>query len=298
MRGKKMKKKSKGYNKNATPKKVKENPKFDVMKAEIVDLKARKEYEDAMLKVIELFELGYNDVDVMYELAEIYYITNDFERAATWVGKILEANNRHQETLLLAIKIYNNSKQSEKALPIIELLLSMIDAKFINENEEFFKGIINKNIEQVTNYKLISNFINFNDFDEAENLSNEIPIQVKKVSINDYLRKILVQEEIADSEVDEIIKVSRDDISEEIMKFEASLVSKIALYNYFSFMQFKLNNFENSIYYLKQALIIDDQNDMLLKNIGFVLFKNNQIVEAKEYLQKVKNKDFMVLDLI
>ena len=107
-----------------------------------------------------------------------------------------------------------------------------------------------------------------------------------------------MQEEIADSEVDEIIKVSRDNISEEIMKFEASLVSKIALYNYFSFMQFKLNNFENSIYYLKQALIIDDQNDMLLKNIGFVLFKNNQIVEAKEYLQKVKNKDFMVLDLI
>ena len=150
----------------------------------------------------------------------------------------------------------------------------------------------------MTNYKLISNFINFNDFDEAENLSNEIPIQVKKVSINDYLRKILAQEEIADSEVDEIIKVSRDNISEEIMKFEASLVSKIALYNYFSFMQFKLNNFENSIYYLKQALIIDDQNDMLLKNIGFVLFKNNQIVEAKEYLQKVKNKDFMVLDLI
>ena len=174
----------------------------------------------------------------------------------------------------------------------------MIDAKFINENEEFFKGIINKNIEQVTNYKLISNFINFNDFDEAENLSNEIPIQVKKVSINDYLRKILAQEEIADSEVDEIIKVSRDNISEEIMKFEASLVSKIALYNYFSFMQFKLNNFENSIYYLKRALIIDDQNDMLLKNIGFALFKNNQMVESKEYLQKVKNKDFMVLDLI
>ena len=28
MRGKNMKKKSKGYNKNATPKKVKENPKF------------------------------------------------------------------------------------------------------------------------------------------------------------------------------------------------------------------------------------------------------------------------------
>lgn len=37
---------------------------------------------------------------------------------------------------------------------------------------------------------------------------------------------------------------------------------------------------------------------MLLKNIGFALFKNNQMVESKEYLQKVKNKDFMVLDLI
>ena len=293
-----MKKKSKGYNKNATPKKVKENPKFELLRKEILTLKANEDYEEAMLKIVELFDTGYNDIDIMYELAEIYYLTNDYERAATWVGKILGANNSHKKTLLLAIQIYNNSGQSEKALPVIELLLSRSDAKFINENEEFFKGIINKNIEQVTNYKLISNFINFNDFDEAENLSNEIPIQVKKVSINDYLRKILVQEEIADSEVDEIIKVSRDNISEEIMKFEASLVSKIALYNYFSFMQFKLNNFENSIYYLKQALIIDDQNDMLLKNIGFVLFKNNQIVEAKEYLQKVKNKDFMVLDLI
>ena len=293
-----MKKKSKGYNKNATPKKVKENPKFALLRKEILTLKDNEDYEEAMLKIVELFELGYNDIDVMYELAEIYYLTNDYERAATWVGKILGVNNSHQETLLLAIKIYNNSGQSEKTLPIIELLLSRSDAKFINENKEFFSGIINKNIEQVTNYKLISNFINFNDFDEAENLSNEIPIQVKKVSINDYLRKILAQEEIADSEVDEIIKVSRDNISEEIMKFEASLVSKIALYNYFSFMQFKLNNFENSIYYLKRALIIDDQNDMLLKNIGFALFKNNQMVESKEYLQKVKNKDFMVLDLI
>ena len=293
-----MKKKSKGYNKNATPKKVKENPKFELLRKEILTLKDNEDYEEAMLKIVELFDTGYNDIDIMYELAEIYYLTNDYERAATWVGKILGANNSHQETLLLAIQIYNNSGQSEKALPIIELLLSRSDAKFINENKEFFSGIINKNIEQVTNYKLISNFINFNDFDEAENLSNEIPIQVKKVSINDYLRKILAQEEIADSEVDEIIKVSRDNISEEIMKFEASLVSKIALYNYFSFMQFKLNNFENSIYYLKQALIIDDQNDMLLKNIGFVLFKNNQMVESKEYLQKVKNKDFMVLDLL
>ena len=293
-----MKKKSKGYNKNATPKKVKENPKFELLRKEILTLKANEDYEEAMLKIVELFDTGYNDIDIMYELAEIYYLTNDYERAATWVGKILGVNNSHQETLLLAIQIYNNSGQSEKALPVIELLLSRSDAKFINENKEFFSGIINKNIEQVTNYKLISNFINFNGFDEAENLSNEIPIQVKKVSINDYLRKILAQEEIADSEVDEIIKVSRDNISEEIMKFEASLISKIALYNYFSFMQFKLNNFENSIYYLKRALIIDDQNDMLLKNIGFALYKNNQMVEAKEYLQKVQNKDFMVLDLI
>ena len=293
-----MKKKSKGYNKNATPKKVKENPKFELLRKEILTLKDNEDYEEAMLKIVELFDTGYNDIDIMYELAEIYYLTNDYERAATWVGKILGVNNSHQETLLLAIQIYNNSGQSEKALPVIELLLSRSDAKFINENKEFFSGIINKNIEQVTNYKLISNFINFNGFDEAENLSNEIPIQVKKVSINDYLRKILAQEEIADSEVDEIIKVSRDNISEEIMKFEASLISKIALYNYFSFMQFKLNNFENSIYYLKRALIIDDQNDMLLKNIGFALFKNNQMVESKEYLQKVKNKDFMVLDLI
>ena len=48
-----MKKKSKGYNKNATPKKVKENPKFELLRKEILTLKANEDYEEAMLKIFE-----------------------------------------------------------------------------------------------------------------------------------------------------------------------------------------------------------------------------------------------------
>mgnify|MGYP003609950529 CR=1 FL=1 len=67
-----MKKKSKGYNKNATPKKVKENPKFELLRKEILTLKANEDSEEAMLKIVELFDTGYNEIDIMYELAEIY----------------------------------------------------------------------------------------------------------------------------------------------------------------------------------------------------------------------------------
>ena len=292
-----MKKKSKGYNKNATPKKTKENPKFELLRKEILTLKDNEDYEEAMLKIVELFELGYNDIDVMYELAEIYYLTNDYERAATWVGKILGVNNSHQETLLLAIKIYNNSGQSEKALPVIELLLSRSDAKFINENKEFFSGIINVNKEQIAQFKLISKFINADNIvlneTSVSTTSNEVDF-----CINSYLTKILKQEQIADKEVDIAINQEKEVVAEAIMAYQTSLVNKIALYNYFSYAKFKLDALTDSVYYLKQALLIDDQNDLVLKNLGFVLFKNNEQSAAKEYLQKVQNKDFMVLDLL
>ena len=292
-----MKKKSKGYNKNATPKKTKENPKFELLRKEILTLKANEDYEEAMLKIVELFELGYNDIDVMYELAEIYYLTNDYERAATWVGKILGVNNSHQETLLLAIKIYNNSGQSEKTLPVIELLLSRSDAKFINENKEFFSGIINVNKEQIAQFKLISKFINADNIvlneTSVSTTSNEVDF-----CINSYLTKILKHEQIADKEVDIAINQEKEVVAEAIMAYQTSLVNKIALYNYFSYAKFKLDALTDSIYYLKQALLIDDQNDLVLKNLGFVLSKNNEQSAAKEYLQKVQNKDFMVLDLL
>ena len=292
-----MKKKSKGYNKNATPKKVKENPKFELLRKEILTLKDNEDYEEAMLKIVELFDTGYNDIDIMYELAEIYYLTNDYERAATWVGKILGVNNSHQETLLLAIKIYNNSGQSEKTLPIIELLLSRSDDKFINENKEFFSGIINVNKDQIDQFKLISKFIT------ADNIVlNETSVRITSnevdFCINSYLTKILKQEQIADKEVDIAINQEKEVVAEAIMAYQTSLVNKIALYNYFSYAKFKLDALTDSIYYLKQSLLIDDQNDLVLKNLGFVLSKNNEQSAAKEYLQKVQNKDFMVLDLL
>ena len=292
-----MKKKSKGYNKNATPKKVKENPKFELLRKEILTLKANEDYEEAMLKIVELFDTGYNDIDIMYELAEIYYLTNDYERAATWVGKILGVNNSHQETLLLAIKIYNNSGQSEKTLPIIELLLSRSDDKFINENKEFFSGIINVNKDQIDQFKLISKFIT------ADNIVlNETSVRITSNEVDFflffYLTKILKQEQIADKEVDIAINQEKEVVAEAIMAYQTSLVNKIALYNYFSYAKFKLDALTDSIYYLKQSLLIDDQNDLVLKNLGFVLSKNNEQSAAKEYLQKVQNKDFMVLDLL
>lgn len=292
-----MKKKSKGYNKNATPKKVKENPKFELLRKEILTLKDNEDYEEAMLKIVELFDTGYNDIDIMYELAEIYYLTNDYERAATWVGKILGVNNSHKKTLLLAIKIYNNSGQSEKTLPIIELLLSRSDAKFINENKEFFSGIINVNKDQIDQFKLISKFITADNIvlneTSVSRTSNEVDFY-----INSYLTKILKQEQIADKEVDIAINQEKEVVAEAIMAYQTSLVNKIALYNYFSYAKFKLDALTDSIYYLKQALLIDDQNDLVLKNLGFVLSKNNEQSAAKEYLQKVQNKDFMVLDLL
>lgn len=72
------------------------------------------------------------------------------------------------------------------------------------------------------------------------------------------------------------------------MAYQTSLVNKIALYNYFSYAKFKLDALTDSIYYLKQSLLIDDQNDLVLKGkiLGFVLSKNNEQSAAKRIFAK------------
>ena len=45
-------------------------------------------------------------------------------------------------------------------------------------------------------------------------------------------------------------------------------------------------------------LLLDDENDFILKNLGYLLCQNGEYPNALVVLKDIKHKDFAVLDLI
>ena len=73
---------------------------------------------------------------------------------------------------------------------------------------------------------------------------------------------------------------------------------KLWLFNYIANI-FRIHNDLNSaIYLLRQALLLDDENDLILANLGYLLYLNQDYINALNTLNDIKIKDFATLDLI
>ena len=59
-----------------------------------------------------------------------------------------------------------------------------------------------------------------------------------------------------------------------------------------------LNNLKTALYLLRQALLLDDENEIVLKNLGYLLYKNGEYKAASSVLEDITVKDFAVSDLI
>ena len=77
-----------------------------------------------------------------------------------------------------------------------------------------------------------------------------------------------------------------------------SLTKKLWLYNYVADIYRQHNKLTSAIYLLRQALLIDDENDLLLKNLGYTLYLNHEYAAALVTFEDILHKDFSVYDFI
>ncbi|WP_196590707.1 hypothetical protein [Pectinatus frisingensis] len=80
---------------------------------EIKVLIEEKKYNAAMEKIISLFDTGHTDYDLMFDLAEIYYATHDYQRAEKWAFNSLKTQKTGKPFILLA-QIYSDNNDTEK----------------------------------------------------------------------------------------------------------------------------------------------------------------------------------------
>lgn len=105
--------------------------------------------------------------------------------------------------------------------------------------------------------------------------------------------------QIANKEnISTILATPCEQVSQCIMSQVLSYKKKIWLFNYLADIFRTHNNLQSAIFLLRQALLLDDENDFILKNLGYLLCQNSEYPNALVVLKDIKHKDFAVLDLI
>lgn len=301
--------------------------------ADIKNLKHKKAYEEVLSYIQHLFENKRNLItqDIIYELADVYFLMQDYQRAFNWIQKFSKQNPKDCRSFLLSAQIYLNLGQKEDALNTIDTLFKL---NIVLSTEQDYKNL-DKIIEHLKKIfktdKLLRRCPSINDYQKkrryllkqqkatnfsvehssdklngSSNSSTNTSITTEKSQgaimpnspLQQTINHIWDLQHASDEDINILLANNAPKISECIMTQVLAYTKKLWLFNYIANI-FRIHNDLNSaIYLLRQALLLDDENDLILANLGYLLYLNQDYVNALTTLNDIKIKDFATLDLI
>lgn len=127
---------------NATAMNAAQLEKVEELKRKVFENKEAGNYDDALLAVIELFEMNYVEVELLYETADLYYLSGDYERAAVWGEKTLSFEPNHMQVLLLLANVYAIEDKVKKGLGTLQRILEVSAGVLTEEAKESVDEIL------------------------------------------------------------------------------------------------------------------------------------------------------------
>lgn len=294
-------------------------------KEKIAQMKEQGEYLAALNEIIALFEADYVDVELLYETANLYWLDGDYDRAFIWTEKTLSYKKDHADAHLLLAKIYAFQDKEEESLQALERALvlaggvipeetrlsaeNLLDYFEVDEEKEALAekyplvwGIVTGTLQEEIVAPAVEEPISVND-DAAEQEQSSVlaaPV-VEAPALEAPVQAISAEAQEAQEAQDvyaDLYHKPAQEVVEAVMQQPLSLVEKVDLCLHFAVYYYTKNDRAKTLMLLKQAYLIDGKNDLVLKNIGFVLAEMGDKAGALEFLPKVKTKDLSVLHQI
>lgn len=107
---------------------------FAVYKSQVKACKAEGKYEEGLEIVAKLVAGKCYDAELLFDMAELYFMAGDYERALMWTENTCRLQAEHRGALILQGRIYVLDDQTEKALAVFEHILSL-GVSSLAENE-------------------------------------------------------------------------------------------------------------------------------------------------------------------
>ncbi len=250
------------------------------------DLKRQGFYKPAIEMLYKALTIENNNIEILSQLAELYYLLENNQRAINYIEKTLELNPLHIDCLKLMKKIYMNDGNYIEAQKAAVKIFNINQTK---ENLAIRLEILNK-INDFETVKEIENKKFEFEFDE------EIYYQfaVAHYQNKDYEKAIEYLEKASDLKKDD----KRSDIllaevyylnnnfeksKELFLKYKDETENPVIM-NYLGLFKLDEGKNEEAINYLQKANKLEPQNPQYAYNLGNAYYLNGWLEESVKYM--------------
>lgn len=239
-------------------------------------------YKQAIEMFYKALELENNNVEILFQLGELYFLLDNMERAEHYFKQVLVIDSKHEAALGFMEKICHNSKRLEEALKYAQKLVEV-------------KALSDSILKLVAVYKAL------HDIDGLRTLEKHDIPEVKKALAKSYYElgypddALKLLEHYPNDNCDKIIlgKIYFDkgdfQKSQEIFESLKDIKNNPDVSNYLGLFAIENGDFTDAIKYLSEAVCIDKMNPTYHYNLANAYFYNGWFKEATtSYLNAIK----------
>lgn len=251
---------------------------------EAFELKRKGYYKQAIEIYYKLLSKINDDVEILAELADLYFLLNNNERARHYISKALDISPQHVSSLNIMKKIYiseNDYTNAERtAKKIYELtgndsdLLEILNILIKQEKYQEVIEYTNKTSDVECLYKTALAMYNIKSYDNAIEVLNKIslsdsePYNLEEVLI---LKSKIYYEEHNTEKAKEVFK-----------KLEELNTQTAEGLNFIGLDKMDELKLDEAIGYFNKAIEMDDKNAQYYYNVGQAYFLKGWFEEAEK----------------
>lgn len=246
------------------------------------ELKESKNYKPAIEMLYKALEIENDNVEILCQIAELYVLLNNYQRALQYLEKALLINPSHINSLELTRTIKERQNDLYSVLDISTKLFQQ------NENSENLKSLI----KILVKLKL---FCEIEKYTDSQYFNNDVKIEyANALYINNEIEKAkeLVKECDSNDEKTLLLlgKIKFDDNDFEGAKEIFTQIGKNSqnpeILNYLGLFELENMNFIQAIKDFSKAINLDKSNSKYYFNLGNAYFYNGWIDESQKAYQK------------
>lgn len=250
-----------------------------------------KHYKQAIEALYKALCIDSDNIEILSQISQLYFLMNNFERSLEYAEKILEINPEHIDTLKIVVNINKINKKYAKALEYAQKLY-----KLSPEIENFVTYL--EMLNECNQYNTIIEEIEASKFN-YEQRKNETLLLIEgyaRLKLNQIFKAIGIFQEIiklypqntdARFYLGVIYYQKHQDADAE--KLFNSILDEIQCdrtYNYLGLLKLDQHKIGDAINYFQFAIKIEQNNAFYHYNLGTAYSLNGWLMEAEQSFKK------------
>lgn len=274
---------------------MKDNQILDYIKKSF-ELKNQGFYKPAIEMLFKALALDNENLEILVQLAYLYRLLDNYERAVYYVEKVLEISPKHIDCMLLLEEIYLLQGELKSAFEVSEKLYEIQPTQqnlakkinVLNKLKDFDKvKDIEKSLSEFNDevlYEIACAYHNVSDLEKAVQLL-ELGYAKNKKNYKIVLLLAKIHYELNDfaKSKEMFSELKKDNLTPEVL-------------NYLGLFELNDKNLTKAIEYFSKALKQDSKNAEYSYNLASAYFLNGWLDEALKYFNQALSLDYENID--